>query len=141
MTRWLPLLLVGCGGGDPLAIRPEVLDFGEVDFQQELPSAGYDVIELSLENTGGRALEIAFPAFPEARLRLSALFASDGPPTLAPLEPGETQIVQIGVWAYELGERDTEVETEVTVTAGGDTWRIPASYVPIRQIDGGDSGL
>lgn len=140
MRALLPLLLMACGGNETIAITPPTLEFGSVDFQQELPPAGHNVIELSLENTGKRPLSIAFSAFPDDRLTISALFASTSPPTLADLESGSTHVVQIGVSAYELGERDTQVEGTIQLAAAGEFFAIPFDYVPVRIIDG-DSGL
>lgn len=133
-------LLTGCGGKELLAISPATLDFGEVDFQAEEPAAGYDAMELRLENASGRSLDISFPGFPDDRLRITALFASQTPPTLSALAPDEAHVVQVGVIAYELGERDTLVETALRVSAGGEQWMVPVQYVPVRNIDG-DSGL
>lgn len=137
--RWLLLLLVGCGGGEAFEVRPSSLDFGEVDFQQSVPAEGYNALELELVNNSKRGLDLSFPDFPEDRLVLSALFSSDSPPTLAELAPGESHVVQIGVLAYELGERDTVVETALRVSASGESVRVAASYTPVRLIDG-DSG-
>ena len=47
----------------------------------------------------------------------------------------------IGVIGYELGERDTLVLTSFTVAAGETRVIVPASYLPVRDIEGGDSGL
>ena len=135
MRPWPYLVLcVGCGGSDGLMVVPATLDFGEVDFQQEAPPEGYNAQTLSFENTTGRRLTVSFPGFPSDRLTLTALFSTPEPPTLAPLEPGESQAVVIGVSAYELGERDTVVETRVLLrTIRGDQ-AVPVLYTPIRNI-------
>lgn len=133
---------MACGGGAaPFEVSPGSLAFGEVDFQASLPESGYNALNLTIENTGSRPIDVAFPAFPEDRLRVSALFASESPPTLATLEPGDQQTVVIGVIAYELGERDTLVETSLAVSARDARVSVPVTYTPVRDIVGGDSGL
>ena len=134
------LCLAACAGEAPLQITPTTLDFGDVDFQPATPSEGYAAQTLSFENTTGRRLTVSFPDFPSDRLTLTALFSEPQPPTLSPLDPGESQAVVIGVSSYELGERDTLVQTRVLLRTSRGDQVVPVSYTPIRIIPE-DTGL
>lgn len=132
------LFLAACGS-DSLSVLPATLDWGEVDFQLDLPTEGYDAKELILRNDGKKPLEgLRLQGIDETRLILTALYV-DG--ALPALDPEGSSVVKIGVGNYELGERDTEVTGSFQVTADGlkDPVAVSWSFTPVRNI-GGDTG-
>ena len=132
-------MLAGCHPA-ALSVDPASLDWGEVDFQQDLPPNGYGEKQLTLTNTGERDLDIVLRDFPTDRFVLGTPpLALADPPTLEPLSPGQTVTLTVGVLDYESGELTTTVTGDFSFTADGldspavATW----SYTPIRDLDTG----
>lgn len=105
------LLLAACGSPDgSIAVAPDALDWGKVDFQADLPAEGYDARSVEVTNTGDAPIDVEINGFDTDHLVLGAILALDAPPTLPTLEPGSTQLLTVGVGGYLDGERDTVVE-------------------------------
>lgn len=135
------VLWLACGKAPSVAADPTSIDWGPLDFQQELPAEGYDPRDLTVRNTGEQPIDVVVSDFDTERLVLSAVLAVDDPPTLPTLLPGSSTVVSVGVIGYAPGERDTEVTGAFSFTAAGIdspatvTW----SFTPIRDLsDTGD---
>lgn len=144
MTRVYPLLWltsVSLGGCAPTAIEvnPTSLDFGEVDFQQDVPAGGFNPQAVTITNTGETVVAPSVTGFDDTRLVLNGLFESTDPPTVFPLDPGASVTVQVAVVGYELGERDTTVNGQFRVSAdGAESVDVQWSFVPVRRFDTGE---
>jgi len=132
------LLLAACGSNS-LTVLPNAISWGEVDFQEDLPSDGYLAKELILRNDGKKPLEgVRIEGLDETRLILTAFYV-DG--VLPAIDPEASNVIKVGVGGYELGERDTEVSGSFRVTGDGlnDPVVVTWSFTPVRYI-GGDTG-
>jgi len=138
----LALFLLGCSG-DRLYVSPTVMEWGEVDFQQEQPPEGYDAQILLIRNDRGGSLVVLLEDFDGLRLVLGAPDLTSGdPPRLPALRAGESHVLTVGVGGYEPGERDTLVSGEFTVTTENQRHaaEVQWSFTPVRNIpvDTGD---
>jgi hypothetical protein len=133
------LLLWGCGHAE-LAVAPVQVDFGNVDFQQDIPPEGLSAQDVVISNISDKAVDVVIASFPEDRLVLGGFFP-DAPYTFPRLDAGATTTITLGVKHYDEGERDTLVEGSFTLEAKQlkDPVVIGFSYTPVRII-GGDSG-
>ena len=144
MTRCLTLLCfcaLSVAGCAPTAIEvtPTSLDFGEVDFQQEVPAGGFNPQAVTITNTGETVVAPSVTGFDDTRLVLDGLFESTDPPTVFPLDPGASVTVQVAVVGYDLGERDTTVNGQFRVSAdGAEAVDVQWSFVPVRRFDTGE---
>ncbi|MBW2255221.1 MAG: hypothetical protein JRI25_11555 [Deltaproteobacteria bacterium] len=137
----LALLLLGCSG-DRLYVAPTVMEWGEVDFQQEQPPEGYSAQTLLIRNERAGSVEVLIEDFDDRLVLDAPNLTSGDPPRLPPLRSGASHVLTVGVGGYEPGERDTLVSGEFTVItenrrhAAGVRW----SFIPIRNIpvDTGD---
>jgi hypothetical protein len=132
------LLCAGCGHGDVL-VSPTSLDFGEVDFQTDIPEAGYGAIDVSITNVGKKDLDLTIRGFDATRLVIGGFFP-ETPYVMDTLPSGAATTISVGVLSYEPGERDTLVEGSFDVTADNlkDPVTVTWSFTPIRNI-GGDT--
>jgi hypothetical protein len=133
-------LLSACGGGsgNVATATPSQLDWGEIDFQQDMPDEGYDAVDFTVSNDGKADLDIVLRGFDTTRLRLGApLLVRADPPTLPTLSPGQSMVMRLGVYAYADGDRDTLVSGSFELEAAGikDPTSVPWSFTPIRIID------
>ena len=134
--------LVACGGAD-LSVSPVSLDFGEVDFQQTRPDAGFDPLPVTITNNGKDPVDLVIENFDSTHLLLGAQLVVDDPPTLASLEEGQQAVLTVAVWDYDVaaGERDSLVKGSFDLNASNlkDPLVVSWSFTPIRNI-GGDTG-
>lgn len=140
-AKLLPLLLaVACRAPGSLQVDPDALDWGEVDFYEEMPEGGYDPTTLTLTNTGERSLEVTLPGFDHEHLCLEGFTDDQEDVALPTLEPGSTYLLVVGVCGYRVegssSERDTLVEGEITFTHGGEgsPVAVPFSFTPVKNI-------
>ena len=85
MTHWLRcigLVTVAACSTAELTISPNLVEFGEIDFNQDKPEAGYNVQEVFLQNTGEDDLELVIFGVDDTRVQLSGQFSTDNPITL-----------------------------------------------------------
>lgn len=142
--RWLPVVVVLSACGKPpgeLLVSPTEIDWDAIDFQEDLPAEGYDARQVVVTNEGDRELSVTLSDFDTSRLILGALLDSEDPPVLPTMDPGDQQVITIGVWNYEDGERDTTVSGSFTFTAEGldEGVTFNWSFIPIRDLVG-DTG-
>lgn len=135
-AAWLlcSVALTACGA--ELTVLPEAIDWGEVDFNQPVPTTGHEPVELTLRNTGSGDLEVVFLDLDDERLNLGGQLDSVEPPRLT-LAKGDVAVLTLGVAGYEPGETGTEVDGELRLAAGRlrDDVILPWSYVPTRSDD------
>lgn len=131
------LFLVACGPRGDVTLTPDRIDFGEVDFQQIRPDGGYAQTEIAVRNTGVVDLDLEIRGVDEEHVILSAVFVSETPLTLTPLSPDGRVTLQLGVWDYLPGERDTLVEGEFVVDSSDlpEPVYVPWSFTPVRVIE------
>ena len=131
----------GCGkDAGQLGVFPSALDYGEVDFLDEMPEEGYASTELRLTNSGEVPLALTL-----ATLDLDHLCApgfGSVPADLVELEPEESYSLFIGVCAYsaEGGERDSEVRGQIVIESDDldGPVSVPWSFTPVLGL--GDTG-
>lgn len=120
-----------------MTITPNRLDWGEIDFQQDMPPAGYEQVEVTVENAGKKPVDITIPDFDFAELCLEGF--TRAPIALPTLDAGQTYLLRVSVCAYDptvgygvvhSGEIDFEYDKYVQV--------VPWSFTPTRRIAGGD---
>ena len=136
---WLvSTFLVGCAR-PVFQVSPTSLEFGEVDFQQEVPVSGFNPQSVTITNTGETVVAPAVTGFDDTRLVLDGLFESTDPPTVFPLDPGASITVQVAVVSYALGERDTAVNGQFRMSADdAEPVEVDWTFVPVRRFDTGE---
>jgi len=137
--EWL-LLVAGCGGSNTLLeFDPPSVDWGVVDFQQDLPEGGYGQVDVSVWNRGERAVDLQVGSFDLDRLCVNG-WTGEGPYPLGPLNPGSFYLLAMGVCGYVMGERDTLVAGQIDVEDddGVVLASLPWSFTPIRDLDTGE---
>lgn len=138
----LPFLaLAACAGSRGLLEPdPPSLDFGEVDFQQEMPEGGYGLVEVQVWNHGKAQVEPQIPGFDRSRLCMNG-WTDAGAIDLGPLPPESYILLQVGVCGYQPGDRDTLVEGDIQIVsdASDPLVLLPWSFTPIRDL-GDDTG-
>jgi len=131
-------LFMGCSAGE-LTLSPNPVEFGDIDFNQELPDAGYNVQEVFLQNSGQEDLELVVFGVDDTRILLSGQFSSENPLSLMSIGPGQYHTLNLGVVGYdvEAGERDTLVEGSISVDAPNlkDPQILRWSFTPVRVFD------
>ncbi len=139
--RLIPLLLLVACGGDPLVVTPTNIQWGEVDFQEDMPVDGYDAQQVILQNTGNKELQFRVTGFDESHLQLGAIWQDAGSYTLLPTAGGSSNVLSVGVIDYELGELTTEVSGSFSITADGlrDPVVVSWAFTPVRKFSG-DTG-
>ena len=132
----VPLLLLSACSSGQLSVSPTNIAWGDVDFQQTLPTEGYDPQTITVVNEGSRDLDITVVGFDTDRLLLGALLVQEQPPVLGTLQPDQTVLLTASVVDYLDGERDTEVTGAFSLDADGlgEPVEITWSFTPIRNI-------
>jgi hypothetical protein len=121
-------------------VSPERLDFGVVDFTQDLPDSGFAATTLVLTNTGSGDPEVTLIDFPFDWLCAEGF--SGAPAEVGSLGPGEELRFTVGVCAYD-AEQGVDVERSGTVDfdIGDARTTVPWSFTPTNDLSGGsDSG-
>jgi hypothetical protein len=131
---------LGCTPGS-VSVSPDPLEFGEIDFNQDKPDAGYNVQEVFFLNNGESDLNLTLTQIDDSRLLLSGQFISERPLTMMSLSPGQHHTITLGVIGYdvEAGERDSLVEGTIFVNDSTlkQSGQINWSYTPVRVFDDG----
>jgi len=133
MRTTIAILLLGACGSADLEVRPTTLDWGEVDFAQTRPEDGYDAREVTLRNVGSRPLDLELRNFDATRLVIGGRFEERY--RFPTLEPDQSFILTIGVYAYVPGEWTELVQGEFQVRGAQLREPIPVawSFTPIRN--------
>ena len=130
-----------------IACNSELLDssvteinFGDIDFAEEMPEGGYERRTVEVENISKKTLEISIPNFDFEHLCL--LRFTENPVEIGELSPNSTYKLEISVCDYivENGERDSLVEGSVQIESGENRLEIPWSFTPRLNIEVDDSG-
>jgi hypothetical protein len=132
MIRWLLFTAVGCASAE-VAVTPESLDFGAVDFNLPMPVDGYNAIDVRVENVGSKPVDLRLRGVDEDRLLVSARF--EDPPRLPILQADQHLVLTVGVIGYTPGELTSVVEGSFRLAS--DQLRDPIvigfSYAPERN--------
>ncbi len=130
-------LSTGCKDGDPasLSVTPADIAWGEVDFQQDMPTEGYD--ERSINLTNGADEDVTVEVVELDLDHLCSPGIPDTPFEIGTLTPGQTLSFFVSVCEYsrEDGERDSEQTGTVAFSSstGGraeTTW----SFTPVEVL-------
>ena len=129
----LGLLLIACGSIE-ITPFPSSLNFGDVDFKEDMPDGGYTPIELALTNTGAKETELEVISFDFEHLCLEGY--NGVPASLSTLASGSTFTLLVSVCDYieEAGERDDLLTGSIDIDYGKNTVSIPWSFTPILNI-------
>lgn len=135
----------GCGKPGELAVTPETIDWGEVDFQgwpSDMDEGGYQQTEVAITNLGETDLDVIIQTVDFDHLCIEGFsVAPIAPPTLT---PGTGYAFFVGVCAYssEDGERDQLVSGSLDFSAEGldESLSIPWQFTPVRNMGGSDTG-
>lgn len=135
----LVALIAACGGPKgEIELAPKRLDFGEVDFQDEMPEGGYLRTEVVLTSAGEADVTATLAKIDLVHLCLEGFNEGMIPAELPVLAPDQDYSLFFSVCAYveEDGERDTLVSGDVVIETDGDPERIllPWSFTPVRNI-------
>ena len=143
-TLQLALVALACGAmtaackaGDPdsLTASPTDIEWGEVDFQQEMPTTGYDEQTINLTNESDEDVTVEI-----IELDLDHLCSPGIPSTpfeVGTLRPGQTLGVFVSVCDYrrEDGERDSEqTGTVVFSSSAGGEAAVGWSFTPVEIL-------
>jgi hypothetical protein len=133
-------LLSACASSGLVTAFPTSLDFGTVDFIDDVPDGGFAPTELTVRNGGESDLAILLTDIDFERLCVAGFAAS--PIDIGTLSPGSSYVLTVGVCGYdrEGGERDTLVSGSFNIDAeGAETVAVPWSFTPTLGL-GEDSG-
>lgn len=127
-----------CGGEPVINFSPARLDFGTVDFAEEVPEGGFAPIALTVRNDGDRDLEWSLTTLDAQRLCIPGI--GEAPATLPTLTADAAQTYEIGVCGYvpEAGDRDTLVTGSVSFDIDGSSFSVPWGFTPVLGL--GDPG-
>ena len=133
MIRAFAFLAIAACGGD-LIVEPTTLDFGELDFNQTIPDAGYQAPQLPISHGLDRDIPVEIYRLDNDRLSLGAQLTESDPPTVNALA-GVLSVITIGVIGYEPGEVDSTVSGSISVYSPdlNDTVDVEWSYIPTRE--------
>ena len=135
------LCCLACSTGS-VSLSPNPLEFGEIDFNQALPDAGYNAQEIFLRNDGEEDLDLVITGVDDTRVLLSGQFVTQKPLTLMTIGPEQFHTLTLGVVGYDVegGERDTLVEGSFIVDAPNlkEPARFNWSFTPVRVFDNED---
>lgn len=133
MIRAFAFLAIAACGGD-LIVEPTTLDFGELDFNQTIPDAGYEATQIQISHGLDRDIPVEIYRLDNDRLSLGAQLTESDPPTVNALA-GVLSVITIGVIGYEPGEVDSTVSGSISVYSPdlNDTVDVEWSYIPTRE--------
>jgi len=135
MVRWLGLVSLCACSSTEISVDPMQIAWGQVDFNEARPDAGYSPINLEITNDGASEVEVVILGIDSDRLNLQGRLDTNDPPTPPPIAEGATAILTVGVWGYEPGEWDTAVTGIFQVVADDVSVDVAWSYTPIRSFD------
>ena len=131
------LSLTACASGEPdsLSVAPASLDWGEVDFQEEMPTEGYDETTVSITNEAEEEVTVEV-----VELDLDHLCSPGIPSTpfeIGTLSEGQSLSFFVAVCEYspEAGERDSEqTGTMVFRSSAGGQAEVGWSFTPVERL-------
>ena len=133
----LAFLFFACGASGELSVFPSTLNFGEVDFQSEMPEEGYGALTVALKNVGEVDIEITVDHVDFDHLCLQGF--DETPIDLGRLTPDQTYTLKVGVCDYsrEEGERDTLISDYISIEHNGanSPTSIEWSFTPVEIIN------
>jgi len=132
----LGFLFLACGATGELSVFPSSLNFGEVDFQTEMPEEGYAALTVTLKNVGETDLDISLNHIDFDHLCLQGF--DTAPISLGTLTPNQSYTIKVGACDYsrESGERDTLVSDYISIEHNGANApsSIQWSFTPVENI-------
>ncbi len=129
--------VTGCGGAPLIDFDPGALDWGEVDFGEDVPADGFAPTEVTITNRGESTVELTLTDFPFDTLCLKGF--TDVPAPLPTLEPEEQALLTVAVCAYDAeGGRGVERGGDILIDADGEIESLSWSFTPVvDQVEGG----
>jgi hypothetical protein len=127
-----------CGGEPVVNFSPARLDFGTVDFAEEVPEGGFAPIALTVRNDGERDLPWSLTTLDGERLCIPGI--GEAPVELPDLAADASQTYTVGVCGYvaEAGDRDTLVTGSLRFDIDGASFSVPWGFTPVLGL--GDPG-
>lgn len=130
-------LSAGCKDGDPasLSATPGDIAWGDIDFQQEMPTEGYDEQAVDLTNDAEEEVVVEVLEFDQEHLCSPGIPST--PFEIGTLAPGQTLSFFVAVCDYsrEGGERDSEQSgTMVFGSSTGGRAEVTWSFTPVENL-------
>ena len=144
IRRLLPALLTGCGAPGALDMDPTLIDWGDIDFQDE---ACFDCecddhcgpTDVTLRNAGEAPLNVWLPDGLDAeRFCLKGFEDVSDPIEIPTLDPGDSYLLELSICGYVPGEQTLLVQGEIIFHTDGDRAEagLSWSYTPLRDQAG-----
>ena len=127
-------IFIACAAPE-LTFSPEELQFGDIDFSEEMPNGGYSPMDLKLTNESTKDLDIYIIDFDLSRLCFQGF--SELPIDLGSLSPDSSYSGVVSVCDYieENGERDDLLEGNIVIEYNDKyTLSLPWSFTPVLNI-------
>ena len=123
-----------------LSVSPDNLDFGEVNFREEMPEGGYHPLELTIQNTSTKDVDLYLQDADLTHLCVEGF--TNIPTNVSKLSPNDRFVFLVSVCDYieENGERDDLLTGAILLDDGTSTYEVPWSFTPVLDI-AGDTGM
>ncbi len=125
------LILAACTAPE-LIFLPQELEFGDIDFSEEMPDGGYAPMDLKITNESTKDTDIYITDFDFSRLCFQGF--SELPIDLGSLNPDSSYSAVVSVCNYieENGERDDLLEGSIIIEYNDKyTHSLPWSFTPV----------
>lgn len=134
--------LLACSSEPDITVSPAEVDLGTVDFAMEMPEEGYAPQPVTLSNVGKHDVTLTMLVDDPDHLCVQGFTTYEPPYEMGVLPSGMDYVFQVAACDYEAGERDSEVETSLTVGTDAEPASIviPVTFIPTRTIDDGTTG-
>lgn len=114
-------LSAGCQGGDPdsLSVDPADIAWGDIDFQQDMPTEGYAEQSINLTNDAEEDVTVEVLTLDLGHLCSPGIPAT--PFEIGTLTPGQTLSFFVSVCEYSREDGERDVEQGGTIAFGSST--------------------
>lgn len=140
----LPLLAACAGKEGVLTLEPAFIDWGEVNFHENMPLEGYDQRDVKLTNNGEADLNVSIPGYDREHLCMIGFEDQDGLIELPPLSPGSYYELWLTVCNYdpEAGEMGSTFDGRIQLVNDGDdpVEMLEYTFTLVRDQDGDTGG-
>ncbi len=126
-----------------LSVYPQSVDFGTVNFMEEMPGEGYAQQSIDVMNVGLADLNVWLPSYDQVHMCLEGFEASEGTIELPTISPESRYILKLAVCGYDQygGELESEIRGDIQLLNDGvdPLVELPYSFTPVRD-QGSDTG-